>query len=441
MSEYILELEKFGVAFGERIILSSVDLNLPVKGHLSLMGPAGTGKSTLLRSLCGINFANPSFRHWGSACYAGTELSEQLQGPALVSQNAKLMMSTVLENVVYDLPERSSLNKQQQIDVAVRLLQRAGLDSLVDKLDESVVNLPLGMQRHLAIVRTAAANPKLLCIDEPTTGIDDQYSEILLDYIAKEAEQRAVITILHHQGHAKRVGGLIALLAGGWIHEYRVSKEFFASPVSQAGKDFVRSGSCCATAPDADPESLEMAPDAAIAPPLPVEAKSYVSDALGPRNFLWLKKGMLAGTPQPGLITELDYDLKALKRVGVTVLVTLLEKPLPQSDELKDYQIENIWEPIDDMQPPEIEQAKKLCKRVDDLMREGEVVAYHCKAGLGRTGTMLAAQLIWEGENAFDALEKVRYIEPRWVQSEEQVKFLEAFADVVGSANNGKVAV
>jgi len=55
----------------------------------------------------------------------------------------------------------------------------------------------------------------------------------------------------------------------------------------------------------------------------------------------------------------------------------------------------------------------------------------HCRAGLGRTGTVLAAHLIWEGKGSLSALEYVRRIEPRWVQSEAQVKFLEAFSNKV----------
>ncbi|MDD4958907.1 MAG: hypothetical protein PHS51_06125, partial [Gallionella sp.] len=50
-----------------------------------------------------------------------------------------------------------------------------------------------------------------------------------------------------------------------------------------------------------------------------------------------------------------------------------------------------------------------------------------CLAGMGRTGTILAAYLIWEGQSALDALETARSIEPRWVQSQAQVSFLTAF--------------
>lgn len=436
MKEAILELDGYGAAFGDKIILTSVELKIAPRSIHVLMGPAGTGKSTLLRSLCGINYANPSFRTWGKAVYAGESLREGSAGPVMVSQNTRLLMSTVLENVVNELPERQDLTQSQQRDVAQRLLRHAGLEQLCEQLDESVVNLPLGLQRHLAIVRTTAANPRLVCIDEPTTGLDEDYSKTLLQHILREGQRRAVIVILHHQGQARSLGGTVSLLAGGWVQETAESEKFFCEPSSRAAKDFVRSGSCCVPGPDSEPDVMELAEDEPPAPPVPEEAKTYVSEVLGPRNFLWLKKGMLAGTPQPGLVTDLEYDLKALQRVGVTVLVTLLERPIDTAT-IKTHGIDNLWEPINDMEAPDMEQAKRLCSKVEELMRQGEVVALHCKAGLGRTGTMLAAQLIWEGTRALDALEQVRRIEPRWVQSDVQVAFLEAFAQHLNNEGAG----
>lgn len=91
--------------------------------------------------------------------------------------------------------------------------------------------------------------------------------------------------------------------------------------------------------------------------------------------------------------------------------------------------------PITDMDAPPIDEAIEMCQRVSQQMTKQHAVAYHCKAGLGRTGTMLAAQLIWEGNTALDALEKVRRIEPRWVQSERQVQFLEEFASSIANLN------
>jgi atypical dual specificity phosphatase len=133
----------------------------------------------------------------------------------------------------------------------------------------------------------------------------------------------------------------------------------------------------------------------------------------------------------PGVYFDMEYDLKALQRVGVTTLVTLTESDLDRA-RLRPFGINNIWEPIADMAAPSIEQGISLCQQFEQLFDRREVVAVHCRAGLGRTGTILAAYLIWEGQSALDALEAVRSIEPRWVQSKIQIEFLEAFARAVG---------
>lgn len=439
MNQNVLELYEFGVAFGEKIILTSVNLQLSDRGVNVLVGPAGTGKSTLLRTITGLNDANPSLRTWGKAFYAGKPLGHA-DIPVLVAQNTKLMLASVLENVLHDLPERRSLSKLQQVDVGKRLLVHSGLEELVSDLEKSVVDLPLHLQRHLAIARSVAANPKVLCLDEPTTGLEEQHSEKLIQYIIQEAKRRAILIVVHNQNHARMLGGSVALLAGGWIHEIGKTEQFLIAPISEAAKAFVRTGSCDVPSPNVKAEELsEEALSKYDPPPMHSNANNYISDAFGPRNFLWLKKGMLAGTPRPGLLTEIEYDMKALKRVGITVLVNLTRTPFDK-DVLKEYNITGIFFPITDMSSPDIEDAKMLCRRVSRLMQKGEVVAMHCKAGLGRTGTMLAASLIWEGQTALEALENIRKIEPRWVQSDEQVSFLEKFAESLrkngGALNN-----
>ncbi len=428
MTEYVLKLQEYGVAFGEKIILSGVNLKIPAKGNVVLLGPSGIGKSTLFRSICGINYSNPTFRTWGKAFFAGELIDEFNQGPVLVSQNAKLMMSTILENVISGLPERSNLQKNQQIDLAKRLLDHAGLEELSEKLMDNVISLPLGQQRHLAILRTSAANPKVLCIDEPTTNLDEKYITPILEYISQESKKRAIITILHNQKHAKQLPGEVALLSGGWINEYSSDKQFYQKPKSKAGKQFIKTGSCPSIGPRVVESDLVFVDKETIdlPPPIPEAAKKYVSDAFGPRNFLWLKKGILAGTPQPGLVNDLSYDLRLLNKVGVTILINL-RKNKPDPSPMRQYEIKSLWFPITDMAAPGYDETIKWCQQVSEYLRCGEVIAYHCKAGLGRTGTMLACQLITEGQSALEALEKVRQIEPRWVQSEIQVNFLAQF--------------
>ena len=425
MSASVLHLNEYGVAFNEKVVLSSLTLDIPATGVVVIMGPSGTGKSTLLRSIAQLSAASPSHRCWGECVFAGVPVEQAEEVPALVSQSARLMMSSVLENIVTGLPERHTLTQVDQRDLVKRLLINAGLDELVDQLDRRVVELSLGVQRLLAIVRSAASGPRLLCIDEPTSDVDEEDTKRLLEYIKKESEKRAVMIVLHNQQQARYLGGKTALLAGGWVQEFEETETFFSSPKTKPGQDYVRSGNCTVPSADAKPEEVSEQHKAAIKP-IPEKAKQFKSHVLGPRGFLWLKNGKLAGTPKPGLLKDIDYDLDGLIRVGVTHLVSLTEKEIDVAA-CNEKGIEVFRSPMPDMQAPSMTQAVDICQQITKLLADSCVVAVHCRAGLGRTGTVLAAQLIYEGDSAINALEKARNIEPRWVQSEAQVEFLEEF--------------
>ncbi len=397
------------------------------------MGPAGTGKSTLLRSLAGLNDSNPSFRQWGKLAYAPGNMGGQNK-PILVRQNARLLTSTLHENLISMLPERSTLTRAQQTAKLEILLSALELMPLFEKMQTHVLNLPRLQQRLVSIARSILAQPTLLCVDEVCVGLEEHEALEVMQLLDRIAKERTVFMCTHNQSYAQKISTTIALLAGGRFIEVTPTLEFFQQPRTPTGATFLRTGSCALPSPNATAEDLS--PDVGAPPELPAEAKKHISRARGPRDFYWLYQGVLGGLPRPGIVVELRNDIAALKRLGVSVLVTLEEKPTVPEAVLLGADIEPLFFPIDDMGVPNVASAISLCQHIDRFIQTEHVVALHCRAGKGRTGCMLASHLVWKGAGAVSALETVRGINPYWIQSNAQIEFLHTMAAAVAANKN-----
>lgn len=146
------------------------------------------------------------------------------------------------------------------------------------------------------------------------------------------------------------------------------------------------------------------------------------------RNFSWVIRGRLAGM---GLPTgaywhlggdkrndELDEDLRSLKCKGVIAVVSLTLEPLHPAT-MRRFALTALHLPVDDMTAPTFDQMTRCAEFVDRTPAESGAVV-HCNAGMGRTGTMLAACLIWTGETAENAMYRIRRLRPGSIETVEQ---------------------
>ncbi len=143
-------------------------------------------------------------------------------------------------------------------------------------------------------------------------------------------------------------------------------------------------------------------------------------------SFHWVLPGRLAGSARPGLWAPFERDMERIKELGIRLVVTLVETPLDPPAET--FGLRGLHVPIPDMGVPTTRTALALCREVLASIDRNEPVLLHCKAGLGRTGTMLACCLVAQGSGARQAIAAVRRASPSSIQSEIQERFVEDLA-------------
>lgn len=208
-----IELHDWGIRHGRRRLLDGINLALHGPGTLVLMGPAGTGKSTLLKAMAGVQAAHA--RQWGRIAILGQPPSPA--NASLLQQHPRDLASSVAACLAVPLRADQLLaaaELRQRITAHLRQLQ---LDVLEPLLDTPLLQLPRGLARLTLIARAAAWPCPVLLLDEPTSDLEPAEAEAVLALVQRLAAQRLCVVSLHHQGQARRIADRVLLLAGGRV--------------------------------------------------------------------------------------------------------------------------------------------------------------------------------------------------------------------------------
>lgn len=338
----------------------------------AVVGHGGAGKSSLLRALGGLT---PPEEREGTWTYR--------EGPLPLAERWRFTEHRSLEKI----PSPGG-----------------GGVVLLEQLRRSTP-LP-GVDRgwRLLLGELQASSARAWLLDEPTVGAPDEFVEGLKRLLLEAKRQRDIVLVTHDQSLVHAVADDLCLLGGGAL-ELHDAQRLFTDPPTPLAHTYLRTGSSWLCPP---PEVPKL-----------------------PTHFHWVLEERLGGMGRPGLNREVEEDLAALSAANVNVLISLTEAPFP-ADQLRAFGIEGRHFAIPDMGFPAVGPAARLCKFAETRIKDGDRVVFHCHAGLGRTGLMLAATLIWMRTDARAAIEQVRRINPRFIQTAEQERFLQRFQDDVG---------
>ena len=235
--------------FGKTEVLRDVSFSLERGETLAIIGASGGGKTTLLRCLNFLEFADA-----GSICVNGEPVfrAEDAKQSEAALQKSRLHFGlvfqqfhlfpqyTVLKNVTLAprlLGEKSPEDITKQ---SLALLERVGLS---EKRNSYPCELSGGQQQRVAIARALALDPDILCFDEPTSALDPALTGEVLRVIRDLREQgRTMVVVTHDMDVAKSVADKILLLADGTVEEFGAPDEVFSRPKSPKTKEFLRLG-------------------------------------------------------------------------------------------------------------------------------------------------------------------------------------------------------
>ncbi len=227
MPEPLIELKGVSKSFGSNVVLDGVNLEIYRGDAIGIIGPSGTGKSTILRIIAGLLAPDAGEIYVHGQRRLG--LIEDAEDPifiGMVFQQAALFDSlTVEENVGFMLWERSKLSPQKIRGMVEQKLEMVGLSGVIDRYP---AELSGGMRKRVSFARAIMSNPEnpkdtpeVLLYDEPTAGLDPIASTVIEDLVrnlqCSEGCCSTYVMVTHQDSTIRRTTDRIVFLYQGKV--------------------------------------------------------------------------------------------------------------------------------------------------------------------------------------------------------------------------------
>ena len=236
-----IEIKSLNAYYDKLHVLKDINLNVEKGEILSLIGPSGSGKSSLLKMLVGLltpKSGEVSLNNNPLNYASKSDLRKIREQIAIVFQQYNLFQNmNVLKNVCIAPTKIQKRNQKEVEEQAVSLLEKVGLK---DKLKSYPDELSGGQQQRVAIARALCLNPQILLLDEITSALDPELVQEVLDAIRILASEGMTMLIVSHEmSFVKEVSSRVVFMDNGSIIEINEPKTIFDNPKEKRTLDFV----------------------------------------------------------------------------------------------------------------------------------------------------------------------------------------------------------
>jgi phosphate transport system ATP-binding protein len=227
--------------------LRNITLDVPPRSVTVFFGPAGGGKTTLLRLINRLNDMVENTRMTGRVLLDGQNIYDPGTHIAMLRRRVGMVFAlplplpgTVRENVTYGLRLAGLRDRYRMEESLERSLTQAALwDEIRDRLDSPAAALSGGQQQRLCIARSLALEPEVLLLDEPTSGLDPISTRKVEESLQQLKQHYTIIIVPHSIQQAARVADQAAFLLMGDLIEYRPGTEIFTTPRDRRTEDYI----------------------------------------------------------------------------------------------------------------------------------------------------------------------------------------------------------
>lgn len=216
-----IEIKNLTKKFGEKHVLTGINLEVRKGESLVILGGSGSGKSVLIKTVASlIEPTSGSIKIDGEETYnlRSEARDKMMEKIGFLFQGGALFDSLpIWENVAFRLLNHKKMSKSEAKEIALQKLKSVGLSEKVADLFPS--ELSGGMQKRASLARAIATNPEIIFFDEPTTGLDPIMADVINDLVIQNSKNlgATTITITHDMRSARKIADKVAMLFEGKI--------------------------------------------------------------------------------------------------------------------------------------------------------------------------------------------------------------------------------